>query len=309
EAAAMNFRHIEVFYAVMTSGTVTEAARLLGVSQPSVTTTLKQAERKLGIALFQREGGRLIPTAEARTLFEEAEHAHEALDSFKNLARRLQVGQGGHVRIAAIPSISLELLPDAIGNFMASHEGFNFSVSTLNTEDILDQLGNRKGAFHLGLTMGQISDQQVTTELVGKTELLAVLPADWKISSRSPLKLSELKQKPYIAGFDGTALARVCRPLFTNAGIEPQVIARIHTHHLAGRLVQRGLGFAILDKVTVRALQHDRLGTNIVARSLEGRPSLPLAAIFPARGALSNPARLFLDSFRATYVAFEKSNS
>jgi DNA-binding transcriptional LysR family regulator len=302
----MNFRHIEVFFAVMTSGTVTEAARLLGVSQPSVTTTLKQAERNLGINLFQREGGRLIPTAEARALFEEARHAHEALDSFKNLARRLQVGQGGHVRIAAIPSISLELLPDSIGNFLASHKGFNFSVSTLNTEDILDQLGNRKGAFHLGLTMGNISDLQTSTEQVGETELLAVLPAAWKIPSRGPLQLSQLEQQPYVAGFDGTALERVCRSLFSEAGVEPRIVARIHTHLLAGRLVERGLGFAILDRVTVRALQADRLGSNLDVRQLAGRPSLPLVAIFPARGALSNPARRFLDSFKATYAALEQ---
>jgi DNA-binding transcriptional LysR family regulator len=304
----MNFRHVEVFFAVMTSGTVTEAARILGVSQPSVTTTLKQAERKLGVDLFQREGGRLIPTAEARALFEEAQRAHEALDAFKNLAKRLQVGQGGHVRIAAIPSISLEMLPDAISNFLAQHQGFNFSVSTLNTEDILEQLGNRKGAFHLGLTMGQISDSQVTLEKVGDAELLAVMPVSWTIADGESIPLSELSEQAYIAGFDGTALARACRSLFTDAGIEPRIVARIHTHHLAGRLVQRGLGFAILDAVTVRALQHDRLGANLMVRRLQGQPSLPLVAIFPARGALSNPARLFLDSFRQTYAAFEQSN-
>jgi DNA-binding transcriptional LysR family regulator len=300
----MNFRHVEVFFAVMTSGTVTEAARILGVSQPSVTTTLKQAERNLGVDLFQREGGRLIPTAEARALFEEAQRAHEALDSFKNLAKRLQVGQGGHVRIAAIPSISLEMLPDSISNFLAQHQGFNFSVSTLNTEDILEQLGNRKGAFHLGLTMGQITDSQVAMEKVGDSELLAVMPASWNIREYESMPLSELSDRPYIAGFDGTALARACRPLFSNAGMDPRIVARIHTHHLAGRLVLRGLGFAILDAITVRALQHDRLGANLVVRRLEGRPCLPLVAIFPARGALSNPARLFLDSFSQTYAAF-----
>lgn len=304
----MNFRHVEVFFAVMTSGTVTEAARILGVSQPSVTTTLKQAERKLGVDLFQREGGRLIPTAEARALFEEAQRAHEALDAFKNLAKRLQVGQGGHVRIAAIPSISLEMLPDSISNFLAQHQGFNFSVSTLNTEDILDQLGNRKGAFHLGLTMGQINDSQVAMEQVGDAELLAVMPTHWNITESASMPLSELRERPYIAGFDGTALARACRPLFTHVGIEPRIVARIHTHHLAGRLVQRGLGYAILDAVTVRALQHDRLGANLTVRQLEGRPNLPLVAIFPARGALSNPARLFLDSFKETFAAFEQGN-
>ena len=51
----MNFRQIEVFFAVMTCGTVTEAARQLGVSQPSVTSTIQQAESRLGIPLFRRE--------------------------------------------------------------------------------------------------------------------------------------------------------------------------------------------------------------------------------------------------------------
>lgn len=48
----MNFRQLEVFFAMMTSGTVTEAARLLGVSQPAVTTSIQQTEKKLGITLF-----------------------------------------------------------------------------------------------------------------------------------------------------------------------------------------------------------------------------------------------------------------
>ena len=64
-------------------GTVTEAARQLGVSQPSVTTTIKQAEAGLGLRLFRREAGRLVPTAEARILFEEAERAHDALAALK----------------------------------------------------------------------------------------------------------------------------------------------------------------------------------------------------------------------------------
>ncbi len=301
----MNFRHLEVFFAVMTSGTVTEAARILGVSQPSVTTTLKQAEKKLGIDLFQREGGRLIPTAEARALFEEAERAHEALDSFKNMAKRLQIGQGGHVRIAAISSISLELLPDAIADFLSQNQGFNFSVSTLNTEDILEQLGNRKGAFHLGLTMGQIDDSLVAMEDVGEAELLAVIPKSWNINGSKTVALTELAQQPYIAGFDGTALARICRTLFAEAAVEPRIVARIHTHLLAGRMAQRGLGYAILDAITVRALQNDALGSAVEIRQLAERPSLPLTAIFPARGALSNPARLFLDHFINTVTAFE----
>ena len=125
------------------------------------------------------------------------------------------------------------------------------------------------------------------------------------MESSEPLDLRLLDGKPYVAGFDDMALSRACRTLFTDAGIEPQIVARIHTHHLAGRLVQRGLGFAILDSITVRALKNDRLREEISVLKLQQKASLPLVAIFPARGALSNPARLFLNQFATAYRQVE----
>mgnify|MGYP001551903081 CR=1 FL=1 len=299
----VNYRHIEVFFAMMTSSTVTEAARRLGVSQPSVTTTLQQAEKSLGIRLFQREGGRLIPTAEARTLFEEAERAHEALSAFEALAGRLQVEQGGHVRVAAVPSISLELLPDAIALFRQRHVGFNFSVSALNTEEILQQLDRRVGTFHLGFTFGGLEDAEYARQHLGDADLFAVLPSTWDVPGEGHMALDDLAGLPYIAGFDSTPAGQACGNLFAEAGIEPRLAARIHTHHLAGRLVQRGVGFALLDAVTVRALLHHREAEAVTVRRIEGDPSLPVTAVFGGRRGQSNPARLFVDCFREAYQA------
>lgn len=297
----MNFRHVEVFFAVMTSGTVTEAARQLGVSQPSVTTTLQQAEAKLGIRLFERQGGRLTPTSEARILFEEAERAHDALDAFRTLAKRLKVGEGGHLRIAAVPSISLELLPETITRFENLHSGFNYSVSTLNTEEILQQLDSRSGNFHLGFSFGELDDSGFATQNIGESELWAVMPADWEIARQETVALPDLANSPYISGFDSTPAGRACRNLFTAAGVEPRIVARIHTHHLAGRLAQRGMGYAILESVTVRALLNDRQAEKIAARPIEGRPTIPVTAIFRAQRSVGSPLRLFLECFESAY--------
>jgi DNA-binding transcriptional LysR family regulator len=268
----MNFRHLEIFFAVMTSGTVTEAARHLGVSQPSVTTTLKQAEAKLGFRLFLREGGRLIPTAEARILFEEAERAHESLAAIESLAQRLQVGNGGHVRIAAVPTICLELLPDAIEVFEGRHTGFSYSVSTLNTEQIINELDTRKGTFHLGFTFGGESDRGIACKNIGEVELLALFPKDWQVPDGPDFDLRTVSDRPYVSGFEKTALGQACRRLFAEAEAEPRIVAHSHAHHLAGRLVQRGIGYTILDAVTVRALQNDRLGESTTVRHLRGSP-------------------------------------
>src|SRR3546814_2606693 len=68
--AGMNLRHIEIFHAVYTNGSVSAAARALNISQPSVSKTLRHAESILGFPLFERSAGRLVAT-DTRTRSEE----------------------------------------------------------------------------------------------------------------------------------------------------------------------------------------------------------------------------------------------
>jgi DNA-binding transcriptional LysR family regulator len=72
----MNFRQIEVFHAVHTSGSITAAARVLHVSQPSVSKILQHTEDQLGFPLFRRLKGRLMPTDEAHLLFREMDEVY-----------------------------------------------------------------------------------------------------------------------------------------------------------------------------------------------------------------------------------------
>lgn len=67
-AAGGFVKHIEVFHAVMLTGSVSAASKLLHVTQPAVTQSLQLAELQLGDALFTRQRRRLIPTREAQAL-------------------------------------------------------------------------------------------------------------------------------------------------------------------------------------------------------------------------------------------------
>lgn len=66
---AMRIKHVEVFHAVMLTGSVGAAAKLLHVTQPAITQTLQHAELQLGYALFTRQKRRLVPTREAQALY------------------------------------------------------------------------------------------------------------------------------------------------------------------------------------------------------------------------------------------------
>jgi len=69
----MRLRHIELFHAIYTTGSITNAAKMLHISQPSVSKVLTHAELQLGFHLFERIKGKLIPTKEAEILFGEVD--------------------------------------------------------------------------------------------------------------------------------------------------------------------------------------------------------------------------------------------
>ena len=301
----MNFRHLEVFYAVMTNGTVTAAARQLGVSQPSVTTTLKQAEAGLGIQLFLREGGRLVPTEEARLLFEEAARAHDALDALTMMAEGFKLGQGGHVRIAAVPTLSLDLLPDAIAAFEDRHTGFRYSVTTLDSEVIIDQLDTRKGIFHLGFIFGTEPDAGLSYTKIGAAKVFAVFPSDWVVGDEPEIDIANFEDRPYIGGFDGTALGQEGGRLFAEAGVEPTVVVRGHTHRVAGALVERGLGWTLLDSLTVQAMLNGPNREAFRVRLVSHANALPVVAAYPSQRQLSNSAALFIECFQEAFDRLE----
>lgn len=92
----VRLRHIEAFHAVHNSGSISGAARLLNVTQPSVSKVLSHAEIQLGFKLFSRIKGKLIPTFEAHSLIEEARKAYAQIRVIKNKAENLKE----HTRMA-----------------------------------------------------------------------------------------------------------------------------------------------------------------------------------------------------------------
>ena len=90
---AISVREMDVFRCVMQSGSVTNAAAALNISQPAVSRMLQQAEERLGFSLFEREKKRLKPTTEAQTLFAEVVNVFAAIEHTQRLAVELRDGQ------------------------------------------------------------------------------------------------------------------------------------------------------------------------------------------------------------------------
>src|SRR6185295_13848926 len=110
----MRLKHIEVFNAIMLTGSVSAAARLLHVTQPAVTQTLQHAELQLGYALFTRQRNRLVPTSEAQALYPEVQTLVSQLESVRRLAGALRSGTQATLRVLVVPSLAVRALPEAL---------------------------------------------------------------------------------------------------------------------------------------------------------------------------------------------------
>src|ERR1700738_3973066 len=135
ERAKMNLREIEVFHAVYLSGSITVAARILHVSQPSVSKALRHTEDGLRFALFRRLKGRLVPTEEAHQLFREVDEVYQRVGSLKRAVKNLRVGGAAHLRLAVLPALGLGVTPMAIAKFRTKNAHVTFDVQTLDHVD------------------------------------------------------------------------------------------------------------------------------------------------------------------------------
>jgi DNA-binding transcriptional LysR family regulator len=91
----MRLRHIELFHAIYTTGSITNAAKMLHISQPSVSKVLTHAELQLGFHLFERIKGKLILTKKAEILFGEVDKIYQQISSIKNTTRNIKKWEFG----------------------------------------------------------------------------------------------------------------------------------------------------------------------------------------------------------------------
>ena len=116
ERRKLSLRQIEVFRAVMLSGSINGASQMLHVAQPSLSRVVKRTEDVLGFKLFERTRGRLVPTNEAGVLLNLVGRVYRQLDELDEAVARLTKGEGGLFRLGCTGSPGRCLVPRAVAS-------------------------------------------------------------------------------------------------------------------------------------------------------------------------------------------------
>src|SRR5687767_5771011 len=124
----ITLRQLEILVAAADAGSFSKAAEMLGVSQPSLSETIRRIEAELGLRLFDRTTRSLVLTADGRHAVAVArELVRDVKLAFDSIARRRQ-GRQGRVTVAALPSVACAILPGAVGAFARALPGVEIAV-------------------------------------------------------------------------------------------------------------------------------------------------------------------------------------
>lgn len=294
----MRLRHIEVFHAVYTSGSITNAAKLLNVSQPSVSKVLAHAEQQLGFALFDRLKGKIVPTQEAERLITHVTDAYDNISELRRISENLRASDSGLIRIAMVPAFGIELVPTAIASYLEHHPDTRFEIETLHLHQVARALKRSRVdvgiVFDPPMTPGIEIDQLVTAECV----VVAHKTTDFGIKKR--LALKDLDGMPFINLDARSPLGSMLASRIDAGDIQLRTIAKVETYQMAKALVAQNTGVSIIDEITARSTGHE----DVVAWKLQPPLKFNVALMHVESEPLSILTQRFVEHLKSTISTF-----
>ena len=256
----MNLRQLEVFQAVLQTGNMSAAARLLCITPSAVSKAIAHTELQLGYRLFLRTPSGLTPTPEAQVLATESTGIYRQLDALKRTARNLAASDSGDVRLAAIPSITHEFLPRLLHHHAAQHPQVGVEVRTIHQDQMTQALLTRSVDFGLGFY--KHPHPQVASDLLVSGQLfLAVAASVWGQAPRTASPGARLAKVPVIRLVGDDPMRQSIDETAHRLGSPAGPGIQVQTSRLALDLVRLGRGWTVVDFLTARVLDPAQMVT------------------------------------------------
>lgn len=253
-ATHLNLHLLRLFAAVVEHSGFSRAADALFVTQSAVSKGVRELERQLDLALFDRgstDGGRrgvrLTDAGEAlyrhaRALFAMEKAALEDVRDRVGLHR-------GRLRIGASTTVAGYWLPPALARFTAAHPGIELSLQVDNTAGVAEAVA--AGGLDVGFVEGAVEDARLRATRWRDEPLQLVTAAADPLAERRRPAASTLSARTWLLREPGSGTRQVAQAWLQAEGVTPRRTLEIGSNEAIARAVVEGAGLAILPAVVV----------------------------------------------------------
>ena len=288
----MNFkiRQLQAFQEVARTGSVTRAAKELGVSQPAVSRLLNDFAKTLDFPLFHRKGGSLIPSTEAEYMLVETARVLESLDHLEDLRHNLKKRAVGHLRIACLPGFATSHLPKVLTDFLSTRPGVTVTLEPDRPERILEWIIGQQ--YDCAITDG-FSSHPATESTDIEIPAVCIFPEGHPLGHETVIRPQDLSAEKLIHPRRDSPFYRQIEWAFSehNAPLNSWIEVRQFT--AACTIVCQGQGVSIVSALDAEQFR----GKGLDLRPFEPQITHRLSLLRPATGGHSPLAFDFLKHF------------
>ena len=226
----------------------TKAADQLYISQPSLSYSLAELEKELGVPLFEKQGKRTFLTRYGESFLPYAQNALKAISSGEAMLLHMSDPTKGHINLGYIYSVGFDLLPRIVERFYL-YQG-NRNISFNFTQGMSSQLMERLLDGSLDFVFTTRPNNALIDALpIFKQELYLALPNKHHLSRKPCVSLEEVKDEQFISINPNTSLRMQLDNYFKEAGISPKVMFEVDECNSMAAFVSAQLGIAIMPRI------------------------------------------------------------
>ena len=299
----VSLRALRYVVATADFGNLTEAAKFLNVSQPSISAAVAQFEAECGVQIFVRHHAKGVTTTIAGTrIINEARLLLNHARDFGQNARAMADEVRGEITVGCFWTLATHFMPSLLSDFAENHPGISVSLDEGDQAQILDAIIS--GRTELAFSYEFAVPEEVVAEPLAELPPYVVLHPDHPLAQRDNVRLVDLKDEPFIL-LDLPHSRDYFLGLFRSVGIEPKIAFRSKAYELTRGLVGHRRGYTIQNVMPRTQTTHD--GCRVAAVPLVERlepvhlVSLRLRRQAP-RPAVEVFARHLKESFSASGV-------
>lgn len=294
---AINFRQIEIFHAVMTTGNLTEAAAMLRTSQPTVSRELARFEKVIGLQLFTRARGRLHATTQGLRLFEEVQRSWYGLDRIVNAAESLREFRQGELSIACLPVFSQSFLPMLIQPFLARYPELSLNIVPQESPLLEEWLSAQR--HDLGLTETTTTPAGTERHTLLTLNEVCVLPAGHPLAHKPCLSPQDFAGENFISLSRTDSYRQLLDALFQEQQVKRRMVIETHSAASVCAMVRAGAGVSVVNPLTAL----DYAASGVCVRRFSIDVPFTVSLIRP----LHRPASALVDAF-TTHMVGQMAN-
>ena len=281
----------------MITGSVSRAAKLLGMTQSAASKMLRLLEEEIGITLFERAQQRLVPTPPAQQLHECVEQLHGAYGVVQRMVDSLVDPDHGTVTVAAIPTQATTFLPAAIKHLREDHPGINIIVEILANQPVIERVLNGQADF--GLMHDLTPSPDTRNEDIGAQHLVCVAPKGHRYEHLARITPEDLKPEVFLSYGPQTNFGNFVDNAFSQAGYHLPVSVEVTSSAALLAFISAGVGVGVVEPAAIVPFPLEQF----IIRPLEPTLRIHSRIVRSRVRPLTRHAELLLNEYRAVVNA------